>query len=351
MRNRTTKFKVGDHVKFLNDVGGGKITKFVGNETAYVETDDGFEIPVLINELIFDDKNGTLQPNIKQNHTETNTPAEMDFDDDEIYEKDDDETNVIFALVPQETNRATNSDLDAYLINDSNFFMQFAIGQVQKQNIINVRTGVLEPNTKYLIDTYLRNNLNELKPVWMQLMFYKEKDFEAIEPIQKTIEINPVKLFQQNTYQTNDFFDEKAVIFFIRDHNKMDEAIKRLTEKQIQQAINDKKQGLKQEKHQFKSSKPDGSREIDLHIHALIDDETGMTPQDMLDLQMKHFHEEMKLAIKEKIRRIVFIHGIGNGRLKMEIRNTLNREYKKYRFQDASFKEYGFGATMVLISR
>ena len=41
-------YKLGDRVKFLNDVGGGTVTKIVGKNMVHVENEDGFEIPVLL---------------------------------------------------------------------------------------------------------------------------------------------------------------------------------------------------------------------------------------------------------------------------------------------------------------
>ena len=43
--------KVGDIVRYLNAVGGGKVTK-IDDKIAYVEEPDGFETPVLILSLI-----------------------------------------------------------------------------------------------------------------------------------------------------------------------------------------------------------------------------------------------------------------------------------------------------------
>jgi hypothetical protein len=42
---------VGDIVRFLNDVGGGKVTRVKG-KIAYVLIDQGFEIPVNLSELV-----------------------------------------------------------------------------------------------------------------------------------------------------------------------------------------------------------------------------------------------------------------------------------------------------------
>jgi dsDNA-specific endonuclease/ATPase MutS2 len=64
---------------------------------------------------------------------------------------------------------------------------------------------------------------------------------------------------------------------------------------------------------------------------------------------MEHFKSKLEEAIHTHTRKIVFIHGVGNGVLKMEIRKELDRRAKKLTYQDASFKEYGYGATLVQI--
>ena len=44
-------FKKDDRVKFLNDVGGGVVTR-VDNKIVYVENQDGFEVPAMISQLL-----------------------------------------------------------------------------------------------------------------------------------------------------------------------------------------------------------------------------------------------------------------------------------------------------------
>ena len=91
--------------------------------------------------------------------------------------------------------------------------------------------------------------------------------------------------------------------------------------------------------------------EVDLHIQELLDDTRGLSNADMLKVQMDTFHAEMAKAIEAGVKKIVFIHGVGNGVLKNELRRVLQRKYNKYPFQDASFQEYGYGATMVYLKR
>ena len=58
--------------------------------------------------------------------------------------------------------------------------------------------------------------------------------------------------------------------------------------------------------------------------------------------------QELDKAMAAGVKKLIFIHGVGNGRLKLEIQNIL-KSTKGVTFQDASYKDYGFGATQVNI--
>jgi dsDNA-specific endonuclease/ATPase MutS2 len=89
---------------------------------------------------------------------------------------------------------------------------------------------------------------------------------------------------------------------------------------------------------------------VDLHLTEIIDDESGMSPKEMLDYQMKVFREKLDECIADAhVKKVVFIHGKGNGSLKLELRKCLDRNYKRCQYQDASFEEYGGGATLVYV--
>jgi hypothetical protein len=90
-------------------------------------------------------------------------------------------------------------------------------------------------------------------------------------------------------------------------------------------------------------------REIDLHINKLIDRVTGLSNTEILMLQLNKFRRELDISIKSHEREIIFIHGIGNGTLKNELRRVADQEYRWCSQEDASFKEYGFGATRIRI--
>ena len=60
-------------------------------------------------------------------------------------------------------------------------------------------------------------------------------------------------------------------------------------------------------------SRRDAHMEVDLHIHELVDDQRGLADGAKLAIQMAHFDRMMDIAKREKLRRIVFIHGVGQG--------------------------------------
>ncbi len=88
--------------------------------------------------------------------------------------------------------------------------------------------------------------------------------------------------------------------------------------------------------------------EVDLHIHNLTDSTRGMTNFEMLNLQLDTARGQLEFAIRKRIPKLVFIHGVGEGVLRQELDTLLSR-YNNITFYDADFKTYGLGATEVRI--
>ena len=86
--------------------------------------------------------------------------------------------------------------------------------------------------------------------------------------------------------------------------------------------------------------------EFDLHIEKLVKNFRGMTKYDILTLQTETAKRHVEFAIKNRIPKIVFIHGVGEGILKAELDFMLGR-YDNLSFQDANYQKYGLGATEV----
>ncbi|TDP59525.1 Smr/MutS family protein [Flavobacterium dankookense] len=95
-----------------------------------------------------------------------------------------------------------------------------------------------------------------------------------------------------------------------------------------------------------KSKKEVPVPEFDLHIEKLVKNYKSMSNYDILTLQSETAKKHIEFAIRNRIPKIVLIHGVGEGILKSELDFMLGR-YENVTFQDANYQKYGLGATEV----
>lgn len=333
------KITVGDKVRFLNEVGGGTVSRVEGASLIYVLDEDGFEVPTTINELVVVGKR--MAEEDKPLTASDAVLAQSAFK----YEESDEEGDPKLLLAFTRDNELMGN-VKFYLINDSNFFVFYTIGKLVKSKVNNVYHGLLEPNTKFHLDTLAINNVDGVEYETQFLLYRQTKEYILHPPVAQSFKLAGTKLLKDSCYLTNDYLEEKALIIYL---------LKGAFEKKLEElsGTDDKNALIQKEQKQTEKIKPKKDDkdmlEIDLHIHELLDDTRGMANKEMLEYQLKKFHEIMEANKNNKNKKIVFIHGKGNGVLKSEIIKALKKKYTWHNYQDASFKEYGFGATMVTI--
>jgi hypothetical protein len=88
---------------------------------------------------------------------------------------------------------------------------------------------------------------------------------------------------------------------------------------------------------------------VDLHIENLLEPGVKLSPASILNIQTEHFMNVLEKAIAARRGQMIFIHGIGNGVLKNNIRTRLAKHPDVEQFDDADPKLFGYGATVVYI--
>lgn len=348
--------KIGDKVRFLSEVGGGVVKGFQGKDIALVEDEDGFEIPMLIRECVVietDDYNIPLKTTSKPVQAAPETEEEEEDDKPITYRapeiRGNDVLNVFLAYVPQDAKAISTTAFDAYLINDSNYFIDFLYLAAEGKNWTLRSRGTVKPNMKMHLEEFEKANLNEMERVAVQLVAYKDdRSFQLKPAVSQEIRIDTVKFYKLHTFQPSDFFNEPALIY---DIVKDDESPKQVfvSAEDIKEALLQKSVPATPRKQPQPKAMKNDIVEVDLHINELLDDTTGMGNAEMLNYQLDVFRKTLDEYKNRKGQRIVFIHGKGDGVLRRAILDELKRKYKTYQSQDASFREYGFGATMVTI--
>ncbi|MBI2281274.1 MAG: Smr/MutS family protein [Bacteroidetes bacterium] len=88
--------------------------------------------------------------------------------------------------------------------------------------------------------------------------------------------------------------------------------------------------------------------EIDLHLEELVEFPMKLDDRLRLYTQMQHVKKCLEAAVNQRYRKLIFIHGVGEGVLKSELRNYL-AQFENISVKDADYREYGSGATEVII--
>jgi hypothetical protein len=388
------KLNLGDKVRFLNSVGGGTVTAFHGKDQVFVEDENGFDVPALIAECVVvgevdrrmenkepepyipPKKQDVSQKGITLKKQEVSqkgmfpkkqdeyvketksfdskvekTVAPVDFAYQETPQGERLNLSLAFLLVNPQA--FMQSAFETYLINKSNYYLHFNYMSCKNNSWTSRFHGLIEPDTMIFIEEFEKAALNELEHICIQaIAFKKGKPFSLKNALTVEMRLDTVKFYKLHCFTKNDFFDEDALIVPLVIHD--------IPERQLLVSASDIQEAMyEQKKDEPRAPKPvikkqekaDNKIEVDLHINQLLETTSGMNNTDLLNCQLSKFHEVMKANATKKGQRIIFIHGKGEGVLRTAIEKELKTIYKKQcRFQDASFQEYGYGATMVVVN-
>ncbi len=203
---------------------------------------------------------------------------------------------------------------ECYLVNSSNYYLSFNFFRGEDELELK-ENGVVEPQTKLWLETVEKEDVNAFTSIRFQAIAYKKNKSFTVKPV---IE--------------NDGVAEDS----------------RIVEAELKSALAQKERVEPKKRFPAKVNK-NTVIEVDLHINQLVDSTVGMSNFDMLQVQLGKFNEVMRANLKKRGQKIVFIHGKGEGVLRKEIEKVLKTSYRTCYFQDASFQQYGFGATQVTI--
>ena len=378
--------KIGDKVRFLSEVGGGRVSGFQGKDIVLVEDEDGFEIPTSVHDVVVVEQDDYAMGKMisakmeAQQKAEEHAATELHQDsrsiksilndhdeqtDMHVDEYDAADREITFcapvqereggnklsaylAFVPVDIKEITHTRFETYIVNDSNYYIHYSY-LVAEGNAWTLKSvGEVEPNTKLFIEEFGREVLNDMGRIGVQLTAYKkDKPFLLKPAIDVQFRIDPVKFYKLHVFEENEFFEQPSLLFTIVDNDEVARPLVVDSKRLKEQMYKDEK--IIAHEGKKKLQKDDGTLVIDLHADELLETTAGMNAADILHYQLDVFKKTMDENKKKKGQKIVFIHGKGEGVLRHALVHELNYRYKSCTYQDASFQEYGYGATQVTI--
>ena len=353
------QFKVGDKVLFLNEKGGGVVTRVEDDQIVHVAVEDGFDIPYAVTDLIKADRqeedrspDAHRKPAPAKNEKTTSLYILP-------HQTDNIPTGIYLAMVPRNQDQVLACAMDFYLLNHTGYRVSFALFTNKSGNFYGRATGTMDPGSRQHLGKVERTDIEEWAHAMLQTLFFREGKTELVPPATDYIVFKPVKIYKEESFLFSPMLHQKAMTILVAGPEKSeDDQIENLDvpdsvkhmkeedERRIQPPSTERKNKGILEKHMV----GDNIAEIDLHIVELTDNTINMTNADMLNMQLDYVKHCLEEAGRQHVNKLIFIHGVGNGTLKQ----ALLKLFKKtggLEYFDAPYARYGMGATEVKLYR
>jgi hypothetical protein len=320
-----TLIHIGDTVRFLNESGEGRLKRFTSTEHVIVELPDGFEIPYPVSQLVV---------------------VKSDFQRDAIIPAVNITNEVsehIKLLLCTETQVDTGGQYALVFYNASSFHAIFTYAIELNSHVQFQQSAEIGPYQRYHLCTKPRAFFEAVDLHAFQMLCYKKIEYKMHSPLTFKLSLKTPHWERLIWHTHEDFYKPVSLVWNFDFKSEMyvpkpdaEAAIVFSTSA----PLNNAKQQLKHIRQPV----------IDLHFDALDAPQHLTEGHEKLRYQMDVFENELQKAFDAGCKSIIFIHGVGNGRLKSELANRLQQKLH-ISFHDASYKEYGAGATQVNLYR
>ena len=228
--------QIGDTVRYLNAVGGGKVTRIEG-KIAYVD-DQGFETPVQVKELVvvlpaghepemkgarkmfdqaaYDAGKGSERKAAASAKPEKVVSVELEEEDDfPIVETEyGDAMTVVLGFEPENVKDLERTRIMAVLVNDSNYFLDYALLRRADDGAgwTVVSQGEAAPNELVDLEGYTLESIKELERIVFQaIAFKRDKAFEVKTPLHVSRKLDLTKFFKVHCFRPGVYFERPAI--------------------------------------------------------------------------------------------------------------------------------------------
>lgn len=353
------KFKVGDKVRFMDEQGGGIVSKILSSMMVNIATEDGFEIPYLARDIV---KIEAESHSEKSFDVDYNVPAEvfnaethreqMDFRKEPLFltstEKRPELQGVFLAYVPVDQKMLISGPIHFEIYNTYQEAIQFRLVLQNENGFKELVNAKMDAFSKFYIDELDSENIEGFLKGHVQMIFMQENSDRLLSPISAEFKIKGSKFYKENSYKTLPFIKKSAIVYELVKINEVPvlQRTHAVVNKEEVPNVQVKAAAKRQRDHILQHQIRDGFAEVDMHIWELVENHERMSNSEMQVVQMDYFSKCLESAMEHRFDTVVFIHGVGSGKLKQEVREELTN-YDNLEFKDASLAEYGVGATKV----
>ncbi len=325
---------LGSKVRTKHGDEEGIVVKILPNNLVEIEIEDGFTIPVLASDLVIvaQEEASNFEAPVQNNNP---TP---------VIQRQAKALTGIFLAAYQEQNA-----IFVELINNTDIDLFFIVLEKNDSNTSNTISGVLRAKSTQHITQWSAQKSLKWPSLMIQGLKHHKDQSQLFPVIDSQVHLTADQVKSNKTVLP--LKQEKGFLYPL-DH--------KLQQEPAQTAQKDKSPSIDKQElankmmekgasmvRDYENKGQLKSTEIDLHIEAIHPQADTLPKDEILKTQLNFFEQKLDEAISSNMDEITFIHGVGNGVLRMEIHRILSRHGQISFFKDASKTKFGYGATYV----
>lgn len=312
-------FKPGDKVALVNEETKGEVLSIIDSHTVLVELEEGLEIPVKTNQLV--KQSDFFNEAEKEEPGKGTAPPGKPGKSEGVYLAFD--------------NEKSDQKLDLLLLNNTPFEISFSFFESYKDHYRGVSHGDLSPQSYRKLCLVDLGNFGHWPLFVLHILYFATEGKELPSPVIYRFKPRARVFFK--ALKHTPLLNRDAYLF------KIEPQWNRFP------AAGFKTGPEKQESGISAIEKP--QRVVDLHIEKLVPGKENMEPAQILKLQLDQFKNCLEKAMALNYPEIVFIHGVGKGKLKQEIYQYLDNTEGIREYREGKQSEYGSGATEIILEQ
>lgn len=316
---------IGDKVRVLRGREEGIVTRIIDSKLIEIEIEDGFQIPVLKNEVVVvarEESSYFKSDSTSSAPGKTLNPASSAQKHEE---------GIFLAFRP-----LNDRVLAVYLINEHVEQLPYAVFEETKKGIKGIAAGTLNGGSFHKLAEVSLQNFEDWPSYVFQFIFYSSRAHEKLKlPLSKKISFKAATFYKSRKLAP--VLNTEAYTF------RLDPESAIINPEQLQEKMFNSRPDISG------AFVPVPPSTLDLHIENLSQHAAGMSSQEILKIQLGAFEKHLDQAIAAGLDEVVYVHGVGNGTLRDAIHKYLGKLENINFYKDAQKSKFGYGATLVKI--
>ncbi len=198
---------------FLNEKGGGVVSRVISDEIVHVSIEDGFEIPYAVGDLIrasrVSEEGG--QPAIYYSAAIRSPNARESPLRILAHQGDVLPVGLYLAMVPRNQDQVLASALDLYLLNHTEYKLAFALFLNKSGHFRGHSWERLGSSEKFHLGKVERSEIEDWNHSLFQALFFQDGKTGVVPPLSTHIVFKPVKIYKEDSFAFSAALHQKAL--------------------------------------------------------------------------------------------------------------------------------------------